>query len=439
MPRTLVGRTALLILGLIVVAQCAGLVVFHELVQKPRAAELADLASDYVDALIQGLETLAPAQRQAFIDRLRNERKVEIYPVSDRSPDILQIRNPLWQQYAHNLAQQLRKGPQDVVWSADHQGSLWVRERIGGQDYWLVLRGVAAGSRLPRLALLLSALIVLLALSGAWLLQRRINRPLRRLSQTARALARGRQPLPLPEEPPEEIAIVTRAFNQMIRGLAATEQERAVMLAGVSHDLRTPLSKVRLAIEIMAERIEPELLAGLRASLAQIELIIDQFLDYGRLHAGEAATLTDLSALIEECCATRPFDEPVFALSLAELPSFPAQRRSLARALGNLMDNAVRYGAPPFTIATRRAGEMVQIQVTDAGPGIPPQEIDAMRQPFRRGSSARAGVAGSGLGLAIVDRVTQLHGGTLHLSNRPEGGVSAQMELPLSGAGAPAG
>lgn len=432
-PQTLFGRNALLILGLIGLAQLAGVGVFHELVQRPRAAQLADMVADYVSGVVDGLQALPPAQRELFLRSFLDSRKVEIIPARERMPDPKQPPSPLWQQYARFVAERLHKSPQDVVWTADRQGSLWVKMAIGDEDYWLIVRGVTAGS-VPNLALLVSALIVALAIVGAFVIQRRINRPLRRLVESAEQVADGRYPGPLVEEAPAEIATVTRAFNQMTQSLAAIDQERSLMLAGVSHDLRTPLSKVRLAIEITEARIEPDLLASMRQSLKQIDVIIDQFMDYERVNTGEASQELDVNELVRECASARAPAESPFQLLLQPVPKILAQRQSLFRAITNLMDNAVRYGAPAFAVDTRVSRGLVGIAVLDNGPGIASHEIGLMKQPFRRGSSARSGVAGSGLGLAIVERVAQLQGGRLVLANRAQGGLEARIELP-SGSG----
>lgn len=429
MPKTLFGRNALLILGLMALAQLAGVIVFRELVQKPRTAQLADLASDYVSGVVAGLEALAPESRQQFLSNFGASGKVEIVSARERGPEGHEAGNPLWRDYARMLAERLHKQPDEVVWSGAEQGSLWVSVPIAEQDYWLIIRGLTAGMKFPSLALLVSLLILLLAVGGAFLIQRRLNRPLTRLVDSARAVARGQQPEPLSEEPPEEIATVARAFNQMTRSLAAIEQERSVMLAGVSHDLRTPLSKVRLAIEIMAERAEPELLAGMRVSLAQIDGIIDQFLDYGRASTGESAEILDLNELLRQAVVSRPRDEPRFALSLTDLPPVSVRPHSLQRAIVNLMDNAVRYGRAPFAITTTQSTNGIQIAVSDSGSGIPAEEMDVMKQPFRRGSAARSGPPGSGLGLAIVERVALLHRGSLQLRNRSEGGFEAAIQI----------
>jgi two-component system osmolarity sensor histidine kinase EnvZ len=429
-PQTLFGRNALLILGLIGLAQLTGLWVFRELVQKPRTAQLADLVADYVSAVVDGLQSLAPEQRELFLHSFVESRKVELIPTRERMPDPKQLPNRLWRQYARFVAERLHKGTQDVVTTADHQGSLWVRVAIGGEDYWLIVRGLTAGSSLSDLALVVTGLIVALAIVGAFVIQRRINRPLRRLVDSARQVAEGRYPSPLVEEAPAEIATVTRAFNQMTRSLAAIDQERSLMLAGVSHDLRTPLSKVRLAIEITEAHIEPDLLSSMRQSLKQIDVIIDQFMDYERVNIGEAAQQLDVNQLVRECAGSRASAEMPFELLLQPVPTVSAQRQSLLRAITNLMDNAVRYGAPAFAVGTRVSGGLVGIAVLDNGPGIASHEIELMKQPFRRGSAARSGVAGSGLGLAIVERVAQQQGGRLILANRAQGGLEARIELP---------
>ncbi|HEX4376184.1 MAG TPA: ATP-binding protein [Steroidobacteraceae bacterium] len=429
LPRSLFGRTALLILMLIVIAQVTGLLVFRELVQKPRTEQLADLAGDYVAGLVAGLQALPSPQRDQFLASFAASHKVDIVPASERQPRMLGNVNSLWQQYARQLGQRLHKRPDEVVWTADNQGSLWISIAVADRNYWLIIRGLTAGLHAPLMALLLSSLIVALAVAGALVLQRRLDQPLRRLVASARLIAQGRQPDPLPIEPPEEIATLTHSFNLMAHSLSTLEQERSLMLAGVSHDLRTPLSKVRLAIEIMADRMEAELLAGLRASLAQVDRIIDQFLDYGRAQSEVPGQWIDLNELIEECCAFRSADEAVFCLSLHCPRPILAHRPALMRAVTNLMDNALHYGAAPFGIETQQDTGHILIRVTDSGPGIPADEIDSMRQPFRRGSTARSGSAGSGLGLAIVERIARLHGGELRLANRLEGGLAVTMAL----------
>jgi two-component system osmolarity sensor histidine kinase EnvZ len=431
-PRTLFGRNALLILGLIGVAQLLGVFVFRELVQRPRTDQLADIASDYVSGVVDGLQALPPQQRHAFLQAFTKGERVWIVPVGLSTPDQTRITNLLWQRYAQTIAARLHKSPKEVVWSSDYQGSLWIRVSVAEDPYWVILRGLSAGSTLSSLALVVSGLIVMLAVVGAFLIQRRINRPLRRLVDCARQLARGQQPQPLPEEPPEEVATVTHAFNQMMIGLAQIDHERTVMLAGVSHDLRTPLSKVRLAIEIMEARIDPDLLISLRTSLQEIELIIDQFMEYGRASLGETFEWLDVSELIEESMASRGLQPGALELSLSSMSPVWVQRRSLIRAISNLLDNAMRYGAAPISIRNQMGHKTISISVLDRGQGIPDTEIGAMKQPFRRGSSARSGTSGSGLGLAIVERVARAHGGELKLINRSGGGLEASIELPIT-------
>jgi two-component system osmolarity sensor histidine kinase EnvZ len=430
-PRTLFGRNALLILGLIGVAQLLGVFVFRELVQRPRTDQLADIASDYVWGVVDGLQALPSQQRQVFLQGFAKGDRVWVVPVGQRTPDQRRITNPLWRRYAQTVAARLHKSPQEVVWSGDYQGSLWIRVSVAEDQYWVILRGLSAGGTLSSLALIVSGLIVMLAIVGAFLIQRRINRPLRRLVESARQLARGQQPQPLPEEPPEEVATVTHAFNQMVIGLTTIDQERTVMLAGVSHDLRTPLSKVRLAVEIMEERIDPDLLTSLRTSLREIELIIDQFMEYGRASVGETFEQADVNELIEESVESRDFELGALELSLSSMPPARVQRRSLVRAISNLLDNALRYGAAPISIRSQLSHDAISISVLDCGQGIPDTEIGAMKQPFRRGSRARSGISGSGLGLAIVERIARAHGGELKLTNRSGGGLEASIELPI--------
>lgn len=431
LPRTLFGRNALLILGLIAVAELSAGLAYRELVQRPRAIQLADIAADFVSGVLSELEALPSEERQRFLERLSHSKSTWIVPVGQRTPDTMRATNSLWRQYARDVAERLHKGPEEVIWSSDFEGSLWIRERIAKDQYWVILPRLSAGRPFSVVAAALSGLILVLALAGALLIQRRINRPLRRLVGAARQLALGRGLSDLPEEPPEEIAMVTRAFNHMAASLERIDQERNVMLAGVSHDLRTPLSKVRLAVEIMEARIEPEMLTSLRRSLSEINLIIDQFMDYGRASTGDLFDLVNVNELIKESVALREWLPGTLDLSLLPVPSLRAQRLSLIRAISNLLENAVRHGDVPILVCTEFDDETVRICVRDCGPGIPEDEIESMKQPFRRGGSTRAGSAGSGLGLAIVERIARVHGGELRLSNPDAGGLEARIDLPI--------
>jgi two-component system osmolarity sensor histidine kinase EnvZ len=275
---------------------------------------------------------------------------------------------------------------------------------------------------------------MVLALVGAWWLQRHLNQPLQRVVQAAQRLARGQPPEPLPEDGPTEIATVARSFNHMAHSLARADQERALMLAGVSHDLRTPLTKLRLSVEIAGPQIEPELSTRMVRSMDEMDAILGQFLHFARMQEAEPpqpAALDDLAQAIAQAQADHGRS---VALELGAPPPTPVQAQALRRAVDNLVENAWRHGAAPVVLRTGQAAEGVWIEVQDHGPGVPATELERIRQPFARGEAARSGRPGAGLGLAIADRVARAHGGHLELHSAPGQGLRARLVLPVGAA-----
>jgi two-component system osmolarity sensor histidine kinase EnvZ len=275
------------------------------------------------------------------------------------------------------------------------------------------------------------ALVLILAMAGAYLIVSLINRPLGELTRATTQMGRGKTPQPVTENGPSEIATLARAFNQMAYDLKRLDDERALLLAGVSHDLRTPLSRIRLAMEMMDDKGDAELRAGLVQDIEDIDGSIGQFLDFARLRDEEAAVPgSDLNALVKNVVAryarsnrsVRFQPGPVSALALRPL--------AMQRLMTNLIDNALRHGNGEVEVLTHEADGCAIAEVLDRGPGIPPEAAERMLQPFTRLDAARAG-SGTGLGLAIVDRIAGMHGGSVKLLARDGGGLRARVELPL--------
>lgn len=202
------------------------------------------------------------------------------------------------------------------------------------------------------------------------------------------------------------------------------------MLAGVSHDLRTPLTKLRLAVEIAGPQIEPDLSTRMVRSMDEMDAILGQFLHFARMQEAEPpqpAALDDLAHAIAQAQADHGRS---VALELGAPPSTPVQAQALRRAVDNLVENAWRHGAAPVVLRTGQGADGVWIEVQDHGPGVPATELERIRQPFARGEAARSGRPGAGLGLAIADRVARAHGGRLELHSAPGQGLRAKLVLP---------
>ena len=443
-PRSLLGRNLLLMAGLIVLGQLLAAVLVRQMIFQPRVALVADGVARNVAALRAGLQALPPAQRAAFVDAFNQQAVAATPPVAPESAARRALLSPMERQFVRAVARRL--GADDAatapqpLWRRDSTGMLALRVDHPGADgpesYWLNLPSVFPTRTFTGAWLAATLASMLLALLGAWWLQRHIHRPLAQVVGAARQLAQGQAPAVLPEAGPEEIATVARSFNHMAQSLAAADHERALMLAGVSHDLRTPLTKLRLGVEIAGAQIDAPLAASMARSIDEMDGIVGQFLQFARVgsNAGEAeaptpASLNDLAQAVAEAQADHG---RTLVLELGALPDVLVGPQALRRALDNLVENAWRHGQPPVVLRTGADANSVWLEVQDQGPGIRADDIDRMRQPFARGGgTARTGPPGAGLGLAIVERVARSHGGRLELHSAPGAGLRARLVLPF--------
>lgn len=258
-------------------------------------------------------------------------------------------------------------------------------------------------------------------------LVRQLNRPLRRLQNAANSFSKtGKAPYLETNHGPLEIRQVNQAFNQMIYTLDQTERERQIMLAGISHDLRTPLTRIRLSAEMMSD--DDFLKEGLIYDVEDMDTILNQFISYMRDGSDEEPQETNINILLQELVTQfKPLD---IRFSAQDVPLFRARSMSLKRLIGNLINNAKRYGAEPIELSAYLEDQQLKIIVADHGEGIPADQIDSLMQPFVRGEAART-IQGSGLGLAIVKRIVDIHQGQLEISNQIEGGLKVIISLPI--------
>jgi len=279
-----------------------------------------------------------------------------------------------------------------------------------------------------------SALVLLLSMVGAGIIVRRVTQPLADLASAAQRLATGDKPERIDEHGPKELATVTRAFNRMSRNLERADTDRAMLLAGVSHDLRTPLTRLRLGVEMLPDNVDDQSRKGMIEDIEDINATIGQFLNFVRDERSEVPVEIDPAQLLGTLAARYREREVDVSVDTTLAPQ-GALLRPLAtrRMLQNLVDNAIRYGRPPINLVARQAGNQLVLEVLDRGEGIPPEAVERMLQPFTRLDMARGG-GGTGLGLAIVDRIAQMHGGQLELLPREGGGLLARVWLPLTAA-----
>ncbi|WP_313086127.1 ATP-binding protein [Pseudomonas sp.] len=313
------------------------------------------------------------------------------------------------------------------------QTAIWVRAPSLGPD-WLQVPLYAYPLRGQRIWSVLGWFlgIGLLSTAAAWVFVSQLNLPLKRLVYAARQIGKGRSVrLPI-SDTPSEMTEVYRAFNQMAEDVEQATRERELMLAGVSHDLRTPLTRLRLSLELMAN--DTELTDDMVRDIEDMNAILDQFLAFVRDGSDEPLESLDLGELVREVVAPYNQHGEQVRLCVEPMPPLPLRRVSIKRLLVNLIENALRYGGHGVEVAAHVSGDSsapyVVLSVLDRGAGIDPQELGEIFNPFIRGDRARGG-QGTGLGLAIVKRIASQHGGVIELRNREGGGLEARVSLPL--------
>ena len=273
------------------------------------------------------------------------------------------------------------------------------------------------------MALMAAAIMVIVAFSV-----RRITRPLRALEQAADQLGRGEQPAPLPESGPRELRRTTAAFNAMQDRLNRFVADRTRLLAAISHDLRTPITALRLRAEFVDD---PETRERILATLDEMQRLTEATLALARDEAAAEETRSvDLSAFASGLADD--LAELGWDVTAEDTPSLPVRCRPLAlrRALRNLIENAVRYGGRARVAALATPHGPV-LRVDDDGPDIPEDKLEAVMEPFARLDESRSQETGGvGLGLAIARSVARAHGGELVLANREGGGLRAELRLP---------
>lgn len=429
-PRTLLWRSVLLIALLLIVAHFAWLQIFRVSEREPRALQVAQQIVSVINLTRAALVTAQSDKRLSLLRELSQNEGIQVY-LAEPGEAVPPLPDRAFLRLVESELQQ-RLGPETrMTVSRDGIRGVWVSFRIDDDEYWVMLPRSRIERNDPLRWIGWGALALLLALIGAYLIVARINRPLRELTRAAAQMGQGKTPPPVAESGPSEIQTLARAFNQMAADLKRLDDERALLLAGVSHDLRTPLSRIRLGLEMLDTAGDQALKAGMVQDIQDIDVSIGQFLDFARIADTEQAVPDcDLNALINATSERYARLGRPLKLNLAPLPAVALRPVAMQRLLNNLIENALRHGGPDVEVVSGREQDRVFLEVLDRGPGIPEDKADYMLRPFTRLDAARGG-PGTGLGLAIVDRIARMHGGTVSLLPRAGGGLRARIEFPL--------
>ena len=327
---------------------------------------------------------------------------------------------------------------------------LWVQD-TASPEFWIREPVIFYAQYSPSSLIFFLLGIPLFTLLTILLLVRQLNRPLRKLQQAATNYIRLGSATTLPTNTgTTEIRRVNMAFNRLFSTLNQAQKERTVMLAGISHDLRTPLTRMRLTAEMLPDEFFRE---GLIYDIEDMDAILEQFISFMKDGSDEAVSLTNLDSIFREIMVQ--FAPLEFIYQTDGLREVAIRPLSIKRLIINLIVNAQRYGKPPIYLTAtitptfnsqdidpddeksvstpgivRKAKEQLIICVRDCGPGVANDQLERIMQPFERGESART-TQGSGLGLAIVQRIAGLHHGTVEAINHPEGGLQVCVRIPL--------
>jgi two-component system osmolarity sensor histidine kinase EnvZ len=421
---SLFARSFLLIAALIVTAVLASFQIYRMYEREPRSRELAKQTVSAVNLTRAALVSADPFRRRQLLIDINDSEGLRLYPATSSE----QLRPVRPGSFLDRVAGKIRAelGPQTRFASArDGERGFWVSFFIDVDEYWVNVPRERFEVLVGLRWLGWGAGLLALALVGAWLIASRLSRPLRALRGATARLGRGEAHEPLAEEGPSELRELASAFNRMARDLDSIERERAMVLAGISHDLRSPLSRLRLALEL---EHAGESTQAMITDIDEIDSVIGQFLDYARGESEEKRPADPAALLLDLAGHYARLGRKV-VLNDAPLPVFPLAAIGVRRAVSNLVDNALRYAGEPVEIHAEASGGKVVIEVRDRGPGIPAAEAERMKRPFTRLDAARTGPGGSGLGLAIVERVARAHGGALDLLPREGGGLVARLTL----------
>jgi two-component system osmolarity sensor histidine kinase EnvZ len=428
-PRSLLWRTFLLLAALVVATTVGWFQIFRAYEVEPRARQISQNLISIVNLTRTALVNSQPELRRELLSDLAEREGIQIYP---SEPD--ERLEPPVDEAVQNLVRELvrRQLGEGTRFASAREGKpgLWLSFDIADDEYWLRIPRRRLERQIALRWLGWGALALALSLLSAWVIVSRLNRPLRALATSAAAIGKGKTPEPLSESGPEEIRTLSHAFNEMSRDLARLDADRALILAGVSHDLRTPLSRLRLGLEMSGA--ETQLKDGMTADIEEMDRIINQFLDFARTDGGETPQHADLAGIAAEVAEHYRRHGRSVATDFAGVPELPLQTMAMRRVVLNLVDNALRYGEKDVGIAVRPEGTSVVLEVADRGPGIPVSEVERLKRPFTRLEAARSDGGSAGLGLAIVERVVRAHRGSLELLPRPGGGLLAQIRLPAA-------
>ena len=442
--------------ALIIVSILSSLQLVRLFDRSPPDQQLAWEITSVINLTRVALVNSVGERRQLLLGEMARDEGVRVTPLeaADRIESIAAVL-PSATGFAHDVELRLRHGlgaHTRIAGRVNGEDGLWVSFDIDGDPYWLTLGRDRFERQIGPSVLLIGLMSLGLSAIGAILISRLLNRPLSRLAIALERVSRGETPKPLPETVPSEIAQVNRRFNRMASELAAIESDRAVALAGISHDIRTPLARLRMEIELSSLQETDK--QSMSEEIERINEIVGQFLDYARAGSQEAQldarTEVDLASLlgsIRDNYLSKWGEQDLrIELDIPAQASWYGNALDLQRIVTNLVENCRRYGrsadnglaqirigvvrqARVSSAAGKLQGAGIVLSVSDRGAGVSADQFERLLRPFARADQARGNHGGAGLGLAIVARLARRYDGDCVLSRAAGGGLQVTVWL----------
>ena len=426
-------RTFFLLSLLLAGGVLAWVQTLRQLEFEPRAVVAAQQIASLVNLSRGAMAHVDGINRIALMKSMTDQEAVRVLPREPKDVWLPYEVDAFTRRIAAELRVRLGEGTV-VARTVNGQEALWVGFTIDDDRYWLQAESARVTPLTSNTWFVWVGIAVLATVIGSAMIAGLINRPLKDLSEAAARIRDGDYDTRLDERTSTtEVRAVNVGFNRMARELAKVDQERTVMLAGISHDLRTPLARIRLEAEISVP--DEEARVHIADDIDQLDAIIDKFMDYARPGVTRLEPVALAGVVEREAAGFRDASQIRITLQLSPAARVLADRTELGRVFANLFENARRYGrAGENTVAEVhvsqiQAGPWIIVTVRDHGPGVPPDKIAQLTTPFFRNDTARTAATGAGLGLAIVKKAIQRMGGSLEITNATEGGLVAHVRL----------
>ena len=437
LPKNLLTRISLIIALLLITTQLVSLKIFDIYEREPRAEALALEISTIVNFTKASMAASASNKRVQLLNELSAMGNVRIYPAHffeqiEPIPD-----DPFLQLVIQKVTQRLPLGTLIAINHFSIEG-IWVSFELNSELFWVVIPRTIVDRPFPWHWIGWGTIIALIALVASYMTTERINRRLNRLIEAAESVRKGLSAEKLPYDNLVEFSDLNVAFNEMLDNLKKASQERKFLLASVSHDIRTPLTRLRIASEMLPEKSD-DLKKSMEEDILEINNILNQFLDFARGFEDEPKIPVNLGKFLNNIQVKHLRMGQKFILRKRnikiDIPKklfIDLRPLALQRCLDNLINNAFFYAQGKVVLIATLKEESFTISVVDDGPGIPDKELDRLLKPFERLDEARGNEGGCGLGLSIADRIVKAHDGKLELiSNKKDKGLEAKITIPI--------